>query len=255
MHSISRRFAIVGISTTLSLLAAPAWAKSASSPSLSEKLATAERPEADRARDAGRKPGAVLEFFGVEPDMTAVDLIAAGGYYTEALSVAVGPSGRVYAQNTEFALQFRDGANEKAISQRLADDRLPNVERLDRDIAETGLSPGSVDVAITALNFHDIYNRGGADAATAFLAGVYTLLKPGGILGIVDHVGAVGADNEKLHRIDPAFALSVIEASEFELESQSQLLHNTSDDHTLAVFTPEIRGKTDRFVLLLRKAR
>jgi predicted methyltransferase len=220
---------------------------------LTKQIAAADRPTADVARDAGRKPGEVLAFMGVRPGQTVVDLIAAGGYYTEVLSVVVGPAGRVYAQNSEFVLKMRDGANEKAISKRLADDRLPNVKRLDRELSDTGLTPGSVDFAITALNFHDIYNGRGPSAAAGFLASVFELLKPGGVLGIVDHVGASGNDNEKLHRIDPALVVATIEASAFALEATSDVLKNPADDHAAGVFSPDIRGQTDRFVLLLRK--
>jgi predicted methyltransferase len=235
---------------------APLTATSAgndSAASLTKQIAAADRPAEDAARDAGRKPGEVLTFLSVKPGQTVVDLIAAGGYYTEILSVVVGPKGRVYAQNTEFVLKYRDGANEKAISKRLADDRLPNVKRLDREISDTGLAPGSVDFAITALNFHDIYNDGGPEAAAAFLASVFEMLKPGGVLGIVDHVGAPGNDNEKLHRIDLALVVTAIEASPFSLEATSDVLKNAADDHSTGVFSPDIRGRTDRFVLLLRK--
>jgi len=222
---------------------------------LSKKIAAAERPAEDVARDAGRKPGAVLEFLGVKPGMRTIDLIAAGGYYTEVLSAAVGPDGKVYAQNPENVLKYREGANEKAISKRLADDRLPNVVRLDREVADMGLEPGSIDFAITALNFHDIYNSRGAEAAAGFLASVYAVLAPGGVLGIIDHVGAPGADNETLHRIDPALVVAVVEASPFVLEAQGDMLKNSADDHTKGVFTAGLRGHTDRFVMLLRKPR
>lgn len=222
---------------------------------LAQKIASADRPAEDVARDAGRKPGAVLEFLGVEPGMKALDLIAASGYYTEVLSAAVGPEGRVYAQNTEYVLQMREGANEKALSKRLADGRLPNVERVDKAVSESGLAPGSIDFAITALNFHDIYNGRSPEAAAAFLASVYEVLAPGGVLGIVDHVGAPGADNESLHRIDPALVVATIEASPFDLEAQSDVLKSSADDHTQGVFATGLRGHTDRFVMKLRKPR
>lgn len=75
---------------------------------------------------------------------------------------------------------FRDGFCDKAMSARLVDSRLANVVRLDRDINETGLQPGTLDATITALNFHDIVNNpGGAEAGAGFLATVKALLKPG----------------------------------------------------------------------------
>lgn len=241
---------------TVALCSVPACASRNSAEHLTAELTAAERPADDVARDAGRKPGEVLAFLGVEPGMTVLDLIAAGGYYSEALSVAVGSKGRVYAQNPPFVLKIRDGANEKAISARLAGGRLPNVTRVNADLADLasqGIAPGSVDVAMTALNFHDIYNRGGPDAASAFLANVFALLKPGGVLGIIDHVGAPEADNEKLHRIDPALVTTVVEASPFELDGTSDVLENPTDDHSEGVFAPGVRGRTDRFVMKLRR--
>jgi predicted methyltransferase len=243
---------------TAALCSVPACASRNSAEHLTAELSAAGRPADDVARDAGRKPGEVLAFLGVDPGMTVLDLIAAGGYYSEALSVAVGPKGRVYAQNPPFVLKIRDGANEKAISARLAGDRLPNVTRVNAelaDLATQGIAPGSVDVAMTALNFHDIYNRGGPDAASAFLASVFALLEPGGVLGIIDHVGAPDGDNEKLHRIDPALVVAVVEASPFELDGTSDVLENPADDHSEGVFAPGVRGETDRFVMKLRRPR
>jgi len=219
---------------------------------LESKLASKDRAESDRARDATRRPVAVVEFLGIEPGMTVVDLIAASGYYSEVLAHAVGRKGKVYAQNNEYLLQMRDGVNEKAISARLADGRLPNVERLDREIVELGLEPGSVDAAVTALNFHDIYNARGPEAADTFLEVVFEILAPGGVLGIIDHAGGVGNDAE-LHRIKEELVIDAAVAAGFELDATSDLLRNPDDDRTTNVFDPAIRGRTDRFVLRLRK--
>lgn len=228
--------------------------KAADSAPLAERLAKGDRPEADKQRDAGRRPAEVLAFLGAEPGMTVMDLIAAGGYYTDVLSEAVGPEGKVYAQNPPFVLRFREGANDKQLSERLAGGRLPNVQRLDQDLADVDVPAGSLDLAITALNFHDIYNReGGEDAAHGFLTRVRELLKPGGILGIVDHAGAPGKDNASLHRIEEEKVRAAAEKAGFELVATSDLLRNPQDDHSQQVFAPDIRGKTDRFLLKLRR--
>ena len=220
---------------------------------LAAALASEDRAAADRARDAGRKPVDVLAFLGIGSGMTVMDLIAASGYYTEVLSLAVGPDGKVYSQNPPRVLQFRDGANEKALSARLADGRLPNVERVNEaDLGATGVAPGSLDAAITALNFHDLYNGQGPAAAAGFLAGVRALLKPGGVLGLVDHYGDPAQDNASLHRLDVAAAMPVLEAAGFEIAS-SDVLRNAEDDHTTRVFNPAIRGRTDRVLYRLTK--
>jgi predicted methyltransferase len=219
---------------------------------LRSALANSSRSEADKSRDAGRKPADVLTFLGIGKGMTVMDVIAAGGYYTEVLSIAVGPEGKVYAQNPAAVLQFRDGANDKAMTARLADHRLVNVVRWDHELTAIGLDAGSLDAAITALNFHDIYNRDPA-AAVGMLQVIRGLLKPGGVFGIIDHSGSPGANNAELHRIDPAKVMEAVQAAGFELAGDSDLLANPADDRTQMVFAPGVRGNTDRFLLKLVK--
>lgn len=234
------------------LIALPAATLAEASADLGKALADATRSAEDRARDAGRKPAQVIAFLGIEPGDRVIDLIAAGGYYTEVLSLAVGEKGTVYTQNPPHVLRFRDGAAGKALSARLADERLPNVTRLDMDLASVPIEPGSLDAAITALNFHDVHARG-EEAAVAFLRSVHHLLKPGGVLGIIDHSGKAGADNKALHRIEESQVKAAIDASPFVLEATSDVLRNPDDDKSKGVFDDAVRGKTDRFVYKLRK--
>ena len=239
--------------SALLLLLAPAVATADRAAELAKALASEERSAEDRARDAGRQPAQVIAFLGIEPGDTVLDLVAAGGYYTEVLSAAVGETGTVHAQNPPYVLRFREGAADKAMTARLADERLPNVTRHDADLASLQIEPGSVDAALTALNFHDIYNSRGKDAAVAWLRGVHHLLEPGGVLGIIDHAGKAGADNKELHRIEESLVKAAIEESPLVLEASSDLLRNPDDDHTKGVFDEAIRGRTDRFLLRLRK--
>jgi predicted methyltransferase len=250
---VTRLDPLVLIPLLIAGLLACASTPSVDADGLRKALDGAGRPEADLARDAGRKPADVVAFLGIAPGMTVVDLIASSGYYTEVLSVAVGPKGRVYAQNPPFVLELRDGANEKAITKRLAGGRLPNVERLDRDLGELGLTPGSIDAALTGLNFHDLYNGRGREAADGFLMAVKAFLAPGGVLGIIDHQGIAGQDNDALHRVQESLVVEAAKAAGFEVEASGEMLHSPSDDHTQNVFAPGVRGKTDRFVLRLRK--
>ncbi len=213
--------------------------------------AAESRPAEDVARDSGRKPFAVLDYLGVEPGMTALDVMSGGGYYAEVLSNAVGAEGLVYAQNTAAGLRFGGGRNDRALTDRLWGNRLPNVRRLDREFDDLGLVEGSVDVVITALNFHDVYNND-PQAAQDLLSILKAVLKSGGVLGIIDHVGNAGADNAKLHRVDPALVVAAAEQAGFTVE-RSDLLANPEDDHTQNPFAPGLRGNTDRFLLKLTK--
>jgi predicted methyltransferase len=222
-------------------------------PDLSAALANPTRSQDDKNRDADRKPAETIVFLGVKPGMTTLDLLAAGGYMTEVLSVAVGPKGKVYSENPPALLKMRDGANDKALTARLANNRLTNVVRVDESLPTAAVPAGSVDVAVTAMNLHDIYNAYGAPAATTFCKNVFDALKPGGVFGVIDHVGNDGADNAKLHRMPKHQALEVAKAAGFVVESESNILAHAADDHTKLVFDPSLRGKTDQFILLLRK--
>jgi predicted methyltransferase len=256
-NTLHRLFIVVVAATLTSCAStqsgAPAASHGASGGDLAAALASADRPAEDKGRDADRKPAELLQFFGVQPGMTTVDIIALGGYVTEVLSVAVGPNGKVYAQNPPIALQLRDGMYARQITERLANDRLKNVVRVDGDLpASSQIPPGSVDVAITAMNYHDVRNQS-PELAMGFMKAVYTMLKPGGVFGVTDHVGNDGANNAQLHRIPKHFLIEDAKAAGFVVEAESDILAHAADDHTKVVFDPTLRGKTDQFVVRLRK--
>ena len=226
-------------------------APSAETVALVASIAEAPRSERDHGRDAGRRPAEVLNFLGISPGMTGIDLIAAGGWYTEVLAWAVGPSGKVYSQNPPIVLKFRDGANDKELSQRIANNRLPQVERLDLPLEEVELPDASLDFALTALNLHDVYNNN-PDTALAMLRRVHGLLKDDGVFGIIDHRGNAGLDNTALHRMQEADAVALAQEAGFEVET-SDILANGEDDRTKGVFDPSLGRNTDRFLLKLTK--
>jgi predicted methyltransferase len=211
-------------------------------------LAAPDRPAENRARDAARKPIESVQFFGVATGDTVVDMIAAGGWFTEVLSAAVGPGGKVYSSNPPFLVQQEA---EAALHKRLG-----NVAAVHGSLAEARAE--NVDAIVTAQNLHDIYNGyndqpGGEDAAVAFVKGLYAALKPGGVLGVIDHVGVAGQDNKALHRMLPQQARDVLTKAGFLIEAESNLLANPADDHTKGVFDPSVRGKTDQFMFRARK--
>ena len=231
--------------------AAPAEPAPPAAADLATMLASDARSEEDRARDAGRKPAQVLAFLGVEPGMNVLDLMAASGWYSEVLSIAVGPEGHVTAQNPPFMLAFRDGYYDTALKERIGD-RLKNVTKLDASWADLAAMDAQFDVVMSALNFHDAYLQSPEDAA-AMAAAVYKVLKPGGVFGVIDHVGSPDGDMQSLHRIDKALVIGIVTAAGFVVEGDSDLLSNPDDDHSQGVFSEGIRGKTDRFLLKLRK--
>jgi predicted methyltransferase len=209
-------------------------------------LASPNRPAEDKERDAVRKPVETVQFLGIETGDTVIDVIAAGGWFTEVLSAAVGPSGEVLAQNPDFFVQ-REGfvAREKE-----RHDRLGNVEAVHGELSAADVD--DADAAITALNLHDIYNgQGGEAAAVAFAKGVYDALKPGGVFGVIDHVGIAGQDNATFHRIQVAQAKDVLTKAGFTIEAESNILANPADDHTKGV--RDMARHTDQFLIRARK--
>lgn len=222
-------------------------------PDLATLLASDSRSEEDRVRDAGRRPADVIEFLGIEPGMRVVDVIGAGGYYTEVISLAVGPDGQVAALNPAVIFQLRDGAMGRELETRLANNRLPNVTQLNKEIADLTPDDGPFDAAFTALNLHDIYNRGGSEGAIQAMAAISQLLKPGAVFGVIDHDGSAENDNVALHRMQLSDAIRVAESAGFIVESSSGLLHVHSDDLSENVFAEGTRGNTHRFLLKLRK--
>ena len=124
--------------------------------------------------------------------------------------------------------------------------RLSNVEQI---AAISDAPAGSVDFAITALNFHDFHNSN-PDVAQGILNQAAGALKQGGILGIIDHEGTFGADNQTLHRIAFEDAVkAVLATGQFALVGASDVLDNPADDHTKGPFDESLGRNTDRIVL------
>jgi predicted methyltransferase len=220
-------------------------------------IANDARPDTDRARDAARKPAEVLEFFGIEPGMTVLDLFSGGGYYTELIAHVVGPEGRVHAHTNDAYIAYVSDEFE----QRYLDGRLANAEVLMAENNELSLEPGTYDAVMLVLTFHDFSV---ADAENgwpeidvpALLAELNEGLKPGGIVGVVDHYAAAGSGRETgstTHRIDPAIVIEEMTAAGFVLEGESDALRNPADDYEKNIFDGSVIGKTDRFVMRFRK--
>ena len=225
----------------------------------SAAIAGEERLEKDVERDARSKPAKVLEFFGIRPGMRVLDLFSGGGYYSELLSRVVGPEGSVVAHNNSAYVRYAGDE----IEQRYAGDRLSNVETLMAENNELDLPQEDFDAVLMILAYHDVYYSNPKEGwpkidGPRLLAEVFQATKPGGVLGIVDHYAEAGAARETggtLHRIDPSIVIADVTSAGFVLEEKSDELRNMNDDYGKIVFDPELRGKTDRFILRFRKPR
>ena len=206
----------------------------------------AARPDADKARDAARKPKESVELLGIKEGWTVVDVSAGGGWFTRVLSAAVGPKGKVLAQFGERALQNNNGQAQKDLAKELG-----NMEP--QFVAMSGIAAGTADAAVTAMNLHDAYNFRGEEAGVAFIKDIYNVLKPGGVAAIIDHEGKQGADNKELHRIGHDTVKQLIEKAGFEIVTDSELLNNPSDDHTKSSSDAALGRSTDQVFFVVRK--
>ena len=161
-------------------------------PYLTDAINSPARPAADRESDASRQPAQVMAFFGIKPGMQVADLWAGGGATTELLARIVGPTGKVYSQNTAFPEKFKK--NEAAWKDRLKEPGMSNLVEVTKPFGAPDMipvPPNTLDVVLINLNYHDLFDVG-ADPEK-FNAIVFKALKPGGVYGIVDNSAQAGS--------------------------------------------------------------
>ena len=222
---------------------------------ITDAINSPDRPAADKALDAGRRPDQIMAFYGIKPGMKIADIFAGGGYMTELFARIAGSTGTVYSQNGPFPEQFKKIKN--TWNERLKEPALKNVVKVSKPFDAPDLlpvPPDSLDAVIIHLNYHDMVgfklNRENVNAA------VFKALKPAGIYGIVDHSAQPGTNDTvttTLHRIDENFLIKDVEKAGFRLSGASSALRHPEDDRTWIVF--KHRGQTDRFMLKFTKAR
>jgi predicted methyltransferase len=237
-------------------IAAPALAQSecAANASLDTRLAAAlakpDRPDKVKANDPVRDSENRFMLQYVKPGDHVLDLGAGGGYSTWLLSAAV-CTGDVDSQNPS---EWVSSPNAQAARTALAAAR-PNVHLVTSDFDKVPLPAKPYDVIFIGTIYHDTYNMPGADGVTLD-KNLLATLKPGGLIVVIDHTAPAGSgitDTNTLHRIDKAKVLGDFKAAGFELVSDSTVLANPADDHSLKVFDPAIRGHTDRMALVFKK--
>lgn len=208
------------------------------------------RPEADRERDAARKPAEVLTLSGVEPGDRVIEIAGFGNYYTRMLSAIVGDDGTVAMYDLPYTGGRAGGASATFVQDH------PNTEYHLGDYNNV-VFPDDVDVAFNILYYHDLGLQPGLDRAVMNRK-IYDALKPGGVYVIVDHKAEDGSgwrDTERLHRVGVEVIVDEVTAAGFELETSSDLLANPDDERTAMVFAPGTRGATDRALFVFRKPR
>jgi len=219
-------------------------------------VADPARPQADRERDADRKPAECVAFAGLKRGQQVADLIPGGGYFTRVFSAVVGPKGHVYAvappkRPDAPADRPEPAAPVQAIA---ADPHYGNVTVSVQRVTQLKL-PEKLDLVWTSQNYHDIHNVPNVDVG-AFNKAVFDALKPGGIYIVLDHAAEPGSgfrDTASLHRIDADAVKKEVLAAGFQFVGESNVVRNPNDDHKLAIFDKALHDKTDRFLLKFRK--
>lgn len=208
--------------------------------------------------DESRRPVDVLNFLRLRPGMRVVDMFGGNHYWAEILAPAVGAKGHVTVWEPTQFVSPKSSADFAAFAA-----KHPNVSLLTSEFGAPNLPRNAFDLMIINLNYHDVYWESTKYKITrmdpnAWLRTVYASMKPGGTVGVIDHIGPAGdtrAIVEKMHRIDPATVRADFIRAGFVLDGTSELLRNPADDHSLGVFDAAIRGKTDRFIMRFKKPR
>ncbi len=241
-------FRATGISALLlaTLLAAPALPAVAQAldarteRALDAAIGGAHRSEENRARDRYRHPKETLEFFGFRSDMTVVEIWPGGGWYTEILAPALQDDGRLYA--AQYSVNPPFGYQRRYFGAFLT--KLGTTPDVYRDVVITHLGPPyeleiapheSADLVVTFRNVHNWFTPGyGKHAAALGFTAMFDALKPGGVLGIVDHRWPDPSTEDPEARngyISEERTIAHAEAAGFEFAGRSELNRNPRDTH------------------------
>ena len=288
---IRRKAFLTAIAASAGLVLGADWASAQPSPppltkeQIAQILASPDRSAADRTNDLRRKPEQMLVFIGIRPGITALDLSAAGGYTTELLARAIGPSGIVYGQSRPrdpnraptppAAPEGNSHPNVPSAAALVATPAAPAgaprpssvaLEDRDRALRSAGIKAAPItavvrpfedpvppeladfDLVTLMFNYHDLGHLG-VDRA-AMNRAVFRALKRGGFYVIADHSGRPGtgiSEAGTLHRVEEAFLRKEVEAAGFKLAAEGNFLRNPKDPRDKN--TPDPPQPKDEFVL------
>lgn len=233
------------------LLGAPAAAQDNVEALIDKAMTGVHRSGANKARDKYRHPKETLLFFGLQPDMTVVEISPGRGWYTEVLGPVLKDLGKLYAAVPAITDASPDFAKQNDAYYRamLADNRQVfgdvNIVAMSAPDIEVG-PKGGADMVLTFRNVHNWAKAGNADA---MFKAFYDALKPGGILGVVEHRARPGTDFQK--QVDSgymteAYVIETAQKAGFKLENKSEINANPLDtkDYPGGVWTllPNLRN-------------
>ena len=211
-----------------------------------------EHRTANAARDSARHPYETLTFFGIKPTMTVVELVPGGGWYTEILAPYLRDKGKYIGAGQAIepgkkgGLAFRAKLDANpALYGKAATGVFEPPSRI--DIAPAG----SVDMVLTFRNIHNFIG-GGEEAVKTTFKEIHKVLKPGGVLGVVEHrLPASMKQDEKASSgyVHEAYVIKMAESAGFKLAGKSEVNANPKDkaDHEKGVWTlPPVLANKDK---------
>jgi predicted methyltransferase len=219
---------------------------------LHQAVAGSWRSDTNKARDQYRHPIQTLEFFGLKPDMTVIELSPGGGWYTEILA----PVLHEHGQLIEAALPLDSSSK---FMQRMADRFSAKLKSDPAVFGKVKLTPfappgtvtlgadDSANMVLTFRNTHDWLNNDPQTLAKVFEAS-FNVLKHGGVFGIVEHRAKPFADAETsskaLHRIPEDYMIALALRTGFRLEGVSEINANPKDPEDINVhrLPPDLAG-------------
>ncbi|TLU59950.1 class I SAM-dependent methyltransferase [Thalassotalea litorea] len=217
---------------------------------LDDAIAGEHRAEKNKARDEYRHPKETLEFFGFKDDMTVVEIAPGGGWYTEVLAPALKGSGVLYgAHYPNTGKEDYYSRSRKALEKKLASDPVFSEVKLTDFMPKESSELAPAGTADLVLTFRNLHNWGKMGVEQVF-ADAYKALKPGGVLGVVEHRLPESLDHADGY-YSQAVAIEQAEAAGFELADSSEVNANPKDtaQHPKGVWTlpPVLRlGDQDR---------
>lgn len=217
-------------------------------------IAAESRPQGDVDRDRNRRPLETLNFFGLKDDMTVIELMPGGGWYTRILAPVLAENGKLYvaigAGRTERTVLQEPGFEKVEVLETSDNIRRPEGARL-YVLDEFDFGVEGVDMVLTFRNVHNF----AAEGRDVMNREVFDVLKSGGLYGVVDHTQRhMEPDNvENRRRIDPVLVVKEMLDIGFEFVGYTDLHYRADDELEYEVGRRSVTGNTDRFTFLFRK--
>jgi predicted methyltransferase len=209
---------------------------------LDSVLAGDWRSAAHRARDVYRHPKATLQFFGIRPDETVIEITPGGGWYSEILAPLLQDDGKYIAAVEKPTSSDEARKDDDALHQKFAADpaRYAHAKFVEFDpSAPVFGAPGSADAVLT---FRNVHNWVMADTTAAMFKAFYTVLRPGGVLGVVDHRADDSAALDSVKKsgyLPTRYVVRMARDAGFALQESSEINANPKDtkDYAKGVWT------------------